>query len=175
MNRIVRLALFGSSLLIIYPSLPYERPAPPQILFGDLYAEVEIQGIFRDSKEFADATPRLPPPEILRLYHEQKPLSPDDLTRFISSYFVLPGNLTTSPVDVESRPIRAHIDDLWGQLTRYTPVTAPFSSLLPLPRPYVVPGGRFRELHYWDSYFTMLGLAESGRAELVTESRIPRT
>ena len=35
----------------------------------------------------------------------------------------------------------------------------PYSSLLPLPRPYVVPGGRFRELYYWDSYFTMLGLA----------------
>ena len=29
-------------------------------------------------------------------------------------------------------------------------------------KPYVVPGGRFREVYYWDSYFTMLGLAESG-------------
>lgn len=25
-----------------------------------------------------------------------------------------------------------------------------------------MPGGRFREVYYWDSYFTMLGLAESG-------------
>jgi alpha,alpha-trehalase len=32
-----------------------------------------------------------------------------------------------------------------------------WSSLLPLPNPYVVPGGRFREIYYWDSYFTMLG------------------
>jgi alpha,alpha-trehalase len=30
----------------------------------------------------------------------------------------------------------------------------------------VVPGGRFREVYYWDSYFTMLGLVESGRTEL---------
>jgi len=30
-----------------------------------------------------------------------------------------------------------------------------------------VPGGRFREIYYWDSYFTMLGLIESGRADLV--------
>jgi alpha,alpha-trehalase len=36
-----------------------------------------------------------------------------------------------------------------------------------LPEPYVVPGGRFRELYYWDSYFTMLGLARSGRHDLV--------
>ncbi len=34
--------------------------------------------------------------------------------------------------------------------------------LLPLPYPYMVPGGRFREMYYWDSYFTMLGLMESG-------------
>jgi alpha,alpha-trehalase len=37
---------------------------------------------------------------------------------------------------------------------------------LSLPEPYVVPGGRFREMYYWDSYFTMLGLAESGRHDL---------
>jgi len=43
---------------------------------------------------------------------------------------------------------------------------AAYSSLLPLPRPYVVPGGRFDEIYYWDSYFTMLGLEESGQHDL---------
>jgi alpha,alpha-trehalase len=33
----------------------------------------------------------------------------------------------------------------------------------------VVPGGRFREIYYWDSYFTMLGLAESGRRDLLED------
>ena len=32
-----------------------------------------------------------------------------------------------------------------------------------LPGQYLVPGGRFRELYYWDSYFTMLGLRADGR------------
>ena len=32
---------------------------------------------------------------------------------------------------------------------------------------YVVPGGRFREMYYWDSYFTMVGLQTSGRDDLV--------
>lgn len=32
--------------------------------------------------------------------------------------------------------------------------------------PYVVPGGRFNELYYWDSYFIVLGLLEDGRADL---------
>ena len=31
---------------------------------------------------------------------------------------------------------------------------------------YIVPGGRFNEIYYWDSYFTMLGLEESGRHDL---------
>lgn len=30
-----------------------------------------------------------------------------------------------------------------------------------------MPGGRFSETYYWDSYFTMLGLAESGREDLL--------
>ena len=41
------------------------------------------------------------------------------------------------------------------------------SSLLPLPHDYVVPGGRFTELYYWDSYFTMLGPDESGHCDLL--------
>jgi len=33
----------------------------------------------------------------------------------------------------------------------------------------VVPGGRFREIYYWDSYFTMLGLLKSGRHDLIAD------
>ena len=32
--------------------------------------------------------------------------------------------------------------------------------------PYVVPGGRFNELYYWDSYFIVLGLLQDGRYDL---------
>src|SRR2546428_7328656 len=61
-----------------------------------------------------------------------------------------------------------HIRALWPVLTRApAPDTANAGSLIPSPEPYVVPGGRFREIYYWDSYFTMLGLIESGRSELV--------
>jgi alpha,alpha-trehalase len=34
--------------------------------------------------------------------------------------------------------------------------------LLYLPRPYVVPGGRFNEMYGWDSYFIVLGLLRDG-------------
>lgn len=40
-------------------------------------------------------------------------------------------------------------------------------TLLKLPKPYIVPGGRFNEFFYWDSYFIMLGLQVSGRVEMM--------
>ncbi len=65
--------------------------------------------------------------------------------------------------------MRTHIDALWSVLERPPDPPQPNSSLLPLPYRYVVPGGRFREIYYWDSYFTMLGLEQSGRHDLVVE------
>ncbi|MGH8284491.1 MAG: alpha,alpha-trehalase TreA, partial [Steroidobacteraceae bacterium] len=58
---------------------------------------------------------------------------------------------------------------LWSVLERPPDEVRPHSSLLPLPYRYVVPGGRFREIYYWDSYFTMLGLEESGRYDLALD------
>jgi alpha,alpha-trehalase len=65
--------------------------------------------------------------------------------------------------------VEAHIDALWPVLTRSPDEPVPGSSLLPLPYRYVVPGGRFQEIYYWDSYFTMLGLEESGRHDLTVD------
>ena len=60
-----------------------------------------------------------------------------------------------------------HIRALWPALTRTADRADPHSSLIPLPKAYIVPGGRFREAYYWDSYFTMHGLVASGRTDLV--------
>jgi alpha,alpha-trehalase len=60
-----------------------------------------------------------------------------------------------------------HINALWPVLTRSADSADIRSSLIPLPSPYVVPGGRFREIYYWDSYFTMQGLVQAGRTDLV--------
>ncbi len=40
-------------------------------------------------------------------------------------------------------------------------------SLIALPKPFVVPGGRFREMYYWDSFFTIKGLLASGMFAMV--------
>jgi len=145
---------------------PRAFPSPPQELFDGLFTAVQTAGIYSDSKLFPDAVPQAAPREILAQYRAQRPDSVAALRAFVEAHFVLPAEAATIPATSATPDITAHIDALWTQLTR-TSVTPPrWSSLLALPEPYVVPGGRFREIYYWDSYFTMLGLIESGREDL---------
>jgi alpha,alpha-trehalase len=156
-------------------------PQPPEVLFKDLFVAVQTAAIYPDGKTFADAVPDAAPQVILSEYHAAHPDSPAALRRFTDAHFLLPAAPATAaaaPASASAGPttaargaagLEAHIDGLWSRLTRDTPVVPPYGSLLPLPKPYVVPGGRFREIYYWDSYFTMLGLVESGRRDLVAD------
>ncbi len=38
------------------------------------------------------------------------------------------------------------------------PDTPNFFSLIYVPHPFIIPGGRFREIYYWDSYWIVQGL-----------------
>jgi alpha,alpha-trehalase len=144
-------------------------PRSPQDLFQDLFTAVQAAAVFPDSKTFADAVPRASPRLILRRFHAQRPQTRQDLRLFVDRNFVIPAPSAPADPIAAGLPLGAHIDQLWVRLTRDTMTVPPFSSALSLPRPYVVPGGRFRELYYWDSYFTMLGLAQSGRQDLVRD------
>ncbi len=137
----------------------------PASLFGPLFAAVQEGHLFPDSKTFADARPRRAPAAILADWQAARPESGDTLHRFVLDNFDLPQDLPLA--GIERRPLAVHIRALWPLLTRTSDDPVPGSSELWLPHSYVVPGGRFRELYYWDSYFTMLGLARSGRQDLV--------
>jgi alpha,alpha-trehalase len=153
--------------------LPAGAPQSPQQLYGGLFVAVQSAAIFPDSKTFVDAVPNSAPEEVLKLYRSEQPTSPAQLRSFVAAHFSEPAAVATAAapqVSADSRPaIALHIDALWDSLTRSTASAPPYSSLLTLPKPYVVPGGRFRELYYWDSYFTMLGLKESGRGDLLAD------
>lgn len=105
---------------------------------------------------------------ILADYRMQRNQSGFDLRHFVDVNFTLPkaGEKYVPPA---GQSLREHIDGLWPVLTRSTKNVEKWDSLLPLPESYVVPGGRFREIYYWDSYFTMLGLAESGHWDKVAD------
>jgi alpha,alpha-trehalase len=142
-------------------------PLPPSQIYGELFQRVQSERAFADSKTFADAIANAEPAEILRRYTASKDVAGFSLKEFVAENFTIP---TAAEGDFKTRPreeIRAHIDRLWGALTREPQELIGESSLLPLTSRYVVPGGRFREMYYWDSYFTMVGLQTSGRDDLV--------
>jgi alpha,alpha-trehalase len=143
-----------------YPKTPHE-------LFDGLFVAVQMAALYADGKAFPDAIPKSSPETILADYSRLQAKAPDALKAFVAGHFDLPSERDAAPALPTGAAITAHIDALWSVLTRTTSNAPRWSSLLPLPRPYVVPGGRFREMYYWDSYFTMLGLLESGRVDLV--------
>ena len=173
-SRPQKMALIPACIFLCFAALSVQAeetsvtPQPPDILLGPLFNDVQNAKLFPDQKTFADAVPNSDPLMILADYRMQQNQSGFDLRHFVNVNFTLPkeGEKYVPP---EGQSLREHIDGLWPVLTRSTENTEKWDSLLPLPEPYVVPGGRFREVYYWDSYFTMLGLAESGHWDKVAD------
>lgn len=166
--------VLGSALLAVAASGYAEemnagQTNSPDILLGPLFSDVQSAKLFPDQKTFADAVPNSDPLTILADYRMQRRQSGFDLRHFVEVNFTLPGE-GEKYVPPAGQTLREHIDDLWPVLTRTTDKASnKWDSLLPLPKPYVVPGGRFREVYYWDSYFTMLGLAQSDHWDKISD------
>ena len=142
-----------------------QQVTTPDVLWGKLFEEVQLKRIFKDNKTFVDAVPRFSREVILEKYNQQKARDTFDLLSFVQANFIVP---SPSSVKVkEGLSLKDHLEELWEVLQRQADTKQPNSSLLPLPKSYIVPGGRFREIYYWDSYFTMLGLMESKRFSLI--------
>ena len=139
----------------------------PSRALGPLFHDVQLAGIFPDSKTFVDSRPLETPAAIATSYAAEQAKAGFSLRTFVEQHFEMPraagGDFRTDT----TRSMEQHAKALWPALTRVPDSTNARSSLIPLPYPYVVPGGRFREVYYWDSYFTMLGLIASGRSDLV--------
>jgi alpha,alpha-trehalase len=129
-----------------------------------LYEAVQCSGIFTDSKYFVDAVPKYSAEEIIAAYTAIKEDTSIDLKNFVETNFSLPAE-SVSEYSSAKKNITTHLNDLWEELKR-TPAESG-GTLIPLPHEYIVPGGRFREVYYWDSYFTMLGLLVSKKKSLV--------
>ena len=130
---------------------------------GPLFHQIQMSGLFPDSKTFVDARPIMDPAEIALHFDGS------NLKAFVEEHFELPKPVAEGFRTDPSHTMAQHIAALWPVLTRPPDSADARSSLIPLPHPYVVPGGRFREVYYWDSYFTMLGLVRGGRTDLVRD------
>ena len=134
--------------------------------YGELFVDVQLAEIFPDGKTFADCTPKMTTDEIIERYAQQKSGADFDLAAFVAEHFEKPRQYASGFKSDPNRSAAEHINALWPVLTRQ-PDAATQGTLTPLPYPYIVPGGRFGEIYYWDSYFTMLGLQVAGKTEMI--------
>src|SRR5271170_4809884 len=166
-SRWILVAIF---LALVPASGVQAQTVPPSIKYGPLYRDVQLRGIFPDSKTFPDLIPHATPQNVVRNYTVARQAPDFDLARFVSTHFsgpVPPGPAVSPAEDGET--LGTYVVSLWPVLTESYNSVPPYATLLPLPYPYVVPGGRFREVYYWDSYFTMLGLEQTGKHALAVD------
>jgi alpha,alpha-trehalase len=162
-----KLFFFPYFFLLAFQLTAQNVKTPDQV-YGTLFTDVQMSKVFPDGKTFVDCVPKRNPKDIVKDYLAIKnnPAIKFSLKLFVEENFELPKaprlNYITQEKDVEM-----HIKNLWSVLKRNADTAIEGSSLLALPYPYIVPGGRFREIYYWDSYFTMLGLKESGETDMI--------
>eukprot|EP00927_Polykrikos_kofoidii_P001066 TRINITY_DN10387_c0_g1_i1.p1 TRINITY_DN10387_c0_g1~~TRINITY_DN10387_c0_g1_i1.p1 ORF type:complete len:660 (+),score=114.29 TRINITY_DN10387_c0_g1_i1:97-1980(+) len=152
---------------------------------GKLLDAVQRAGIFNDSKHFVDMPMRSDPEEVLAAFDEllAKSKQPDagSLRAFVEAHFDEPGAelvphtaadfhpdppLSMKVADANLRDFLKGIHSIWPVLLR---TMAPSVERTPQRHsalfrrfPFVIPGGRFRETYYWDTFWIVEGLLASG-------------
>jgi len=143
------------------PAPTAQIPASPQELYGPLFEAVQLERVFPDSKTFVDMIPREPPAAIMAAWRAERPTSRAALSAFVARHFSTANAVHPHPT------MREHIRALWPILA-HPPLAVPEgASALPLGATSIVPGGRYQEFYYWDTYFTMLGLKADGQQALI--------
>jgi len=139
----------------------------PEVVFAELFSDLHLEAVLEDGKLITDALPKGNPEDILKAYRRSKSDADFNIKAFFEEHFE-PAKASDSGFKTDrNKSLHQHIESLWEVLSRksFQPIAG--SSALPLPHSYIVPGGRFNEIYYWDSYFTMLGLHVSGRTDLI--------
>ncbi|TKS80711.1 Trehalase [Collichthys lucidus] len=144
---------------------------------------VQTAKVFEDDKYFVDMKLRETPDVVLSAFRNlshglpNTTVPPGKLQEFLTTYFEKPGmefESWTPPdwhekpkflegiADDELRNWAEKIHELWKSLGRKIRSDVKdhpeLYSQIYTPHPVIVPGGRFRELYYWDSYWVINGL-----------------
>jgi alpha,alpha-trehalase len=139
----------------------------PDEALGELFEVVQRDRIYDDGKTFVDLVPRVRMRTIQQEYTLAKTDPNFDLRDFVSRHFYefAPHKDRQEFTTNSSLTVTEHIHSLWDVLERRNRLNR--GSLVALPYSYIVPGGRFSEQFYWDSYFIMLGLAADHRWKMI--------
>lgn len=148
---------------------PLTRTAKsPDEAYGRLFHDVQAARVYDDGKTFVDMVPKKRPRDLNRTYARERKNPAFDMGRFVDEHFhepVAPVEPHPSYAPSAETTAREHVRNLWGELKRSNHKNQ--GSLFALPYEYIVPGGRFSEQFYWDSYFIMLGLAADEHWEVI--------
>ncbi|KAK0074505.1 hypothetical protein PV325_008247 [Microctonus aethiopoides] len=149
---------------------------------GELLHTIQMASIYQDSKTFVDMKMKQAAPETLALFrkmmHEtHESPTREDVERFVTENFepagsefedFVPMDWRKEPKflrkihDVELRKFASDLNDIWKLLGRKMKedvrINEHLYSIIYVPNPVIVPGGRFREFYYWDSYWIIKGL-----------------
>ncbi|PAV90097.1 hypothetical protein WR25_25281 isoform B [Diploscapter pachys] len=149
---------------------------------GSLLHAVQTAKLFADCKHFVDMPLKSNAEDTLskwRALETAGPLDAGQIAQFVKDHFDEPeGELVQcEPIDwipeltfdnikdAEYRHLTHRLHLKWPSLYRRVSDRVLLNperfSIIPVPNPFVVPGGRFREMYYWDSFFTIKGLIAS--------------
>ncbi|XP_035009665.2 trehalase [Hippoglossus stenolepis] len=182
MNRLV-FCLSSAALLASVKSVS-PPPCDSEIYCtGPILHQVQKAKLFDDDKYFVDMKLKAKPDVVLSTFHNlsnEMPngiVPPARLREFLAVNFEKPGSefepwtlpdwhdkpkFLEGIADLKLREWAEKIHHLWKSLGRKISSGVKdhpeLYSLIHLPHPFVVPGGRFRELYYWDSYWVVNGL-----------------
>ncbi|XP_034478463.1 trehalase [Drosophila innubila] len=145
-----------------------------------------MSGMFRDSKHFVDMPGKYSPDRILADWQlfcscKKNESSLKHLTNFVENHFDSPGSeieywsppdwrcepaYLANVKDPELRKFATALNLIWKKLGRHSKDCVRSNplmySLVYVPNPVIVPGGRFNEFYYWDTYWIVRGLLHSG-------------
>ncbi|XP_030381998.1 trehalase isoform X2 [Scaptodrosophila lebanonensis] len=160
----------------------YDFPACQIYCYGPLLHTVQMANIFRDSKTFVDMKLKKAPEKTIEefdAFMESKNNTPsdDDVLQFVNDHFDEKGTELEvwTPTDWKENPSfldNVHDPDLkqWGadlnaiwkdlgrKMKEDVSKNPDYYSIIPVPNPVIIPGGRFIEFYYWDSYWIIRGL-----------------
>ena len=145
---------------------------------GPILHYVQISGIYNDSKTFVDMPMRVDPEIVNAAFLEiEDPYDVETIKDFLDTYFFEAGSDLDEwiPTDLHDNPQfidnidnadyqlwAKSLNELWLVLGRQVNESAKLNpqrtSYVPRNYPMIVPGGRFRESYYWDSWWIVRGL-----------------
>lgn len=145
---------------------------------GPVLHAIQMSGIFPDSKTFVDMPMRFDPDVTLQAFNSLTDQNNKTvLEKYLEEYFLpmgsdlddwVPTDFTHSPpfletiTDADMKQWGSDLNELWLVLGRQVNVSVHENpqrhSFVTRNYPMIVPGGRFRESYYWDSWWIIRGL-----------------